>query len=90
MYHLLTMAEKTSTVNISFRSDLLEAIDDVAKAESRSRSELIREAARMYIERKRRWDALFEFGSSKASSQNLSEEDVLSEIANARKDRKAL
>ncbi len=89
MYHVVTMAEKTNTVNISFRSDLLEAIDDVAKAESRSRSELIREAARMYIERKRRWDALFEFGNSKASSQDLTEEDVISEIANARKDRTA-
>jgi len=89
MYYRLTMAEKTNTVNISFRSDLLDAIDDVAKAESRSRSELIREAARMYIQRKRRWDALFEFGSNKASSQNLTEDDVLSEIASAREDRKA-
>ena len=44
-----------STVNISFNSDLLQQIDQVAQEESRSRSELIREAARTYIERKRRW-----------------------------------
>ena len=52
------MAQKSSTVNISFRDELLDEIDDVAKAESRSRSELIREAARMYIERKRRWNTI--------------------------------
>ena len=88
MYYHFTMAEKTNTVNISFRSDLLEAIDDLARAESRSRSELIREAARMYIARKRRWDALFDYGSRQASSQKLTEQDVLSEIASVRKGRK--
>ena len=41
---------KTVTVNISFRKDLLEAIDAAAKRESRSRSELVREAARYYID----------------------------------------
>lgn len=41
---------KTVTVNISFRKDLLESIDAVAKRESRTRSELIREAARRYID----------------------------------------
>ena len=46
------MAEKTNTVNISFREDLLHEIDEVARSESRSRSELLREAARLYIERK--------------------------------------
>jgi hypothetical protein len=43
----ILMAEKTSTVNISFREDLLNEIDEVARAESRSRSELLREAARL-------------------------------------------
>jgi len=88
MYYLSTMPQKTNTVNISFRSDLLEAIDDVAKAESRSRSELIREAARMYIERKRRWDALFDYGSRQATAQNLAEQDVVSEVAIVRRERK--
>jgi len=40
------------TVNLSFKKDLLEKIDKVAKLESRTRSELIREAARQYIESK--------------------------------------
>ena len=41
-----------ATVNISFQDDLLNAIDNVAKEEARTRSELLREAARIYIERK--------------------------------------
>ncbi|TVQ23457.1 MAG: ribbon-helix-helix protein, CopG family, partial [Spirochaetaceae bacterium] len=57
---VVSMTEKTSTVNISFRQDLLKQIDEVARTESRSRSELVREAARMYIERKRRMDAVIE------------------------------
>lgn len=37
---------KTSTVNIAFKEDLLKEIDKIAEKESRSRSELIREAGR--------------------------------------------
>lgn len=40
---------ETVTVNLSFRKDLLKAIDEAAKRESRTRSELVREAARNYI-----------------------------------------
>jgi CopG family transcriptional regulator / antitoxin EndoAI len=75
------MAEKTNTVNISFRKDLLKAIDEVAEKESRSRSELIREAARMYIERKDRWEAIFTTADQAVSARNLTEMDVDAEIA---------
>ncbi len=68
------------TVNISFRKDLLKKIDKVAKEESRSRSELIREAARLYIERKERWQKIFEFGSQQVSRLGLEEKDVSEEI----------
>lgn len=44
-----------STVNISFSKDLLLQIDKIAKEEMRSHSELVREASRMYIERKKKW-----------------------------------
>ena len=37
-----------STVNISFKNDLLQQIDEIAEKEARTRSELIREAARLY------------------------------------------
>ena len=75
----------TSTVNISFKQDLLARIDRVAKQESRSRSELIREAARMYIERGRRWEDIFAFGKQQVAAKGLSETDVDEEIRKVRK-----
>lgn len=71
---------KTGTVNISFQQDLLKQIDDVAAEESRTRSELVREAARMYIERKRRWKDMFAFGKHQAKSLDLKEQDITDEI----------
>jgi CopG family transcriptional regulator/antitoxin EndoAI len=70
----------TKTVNISFRKDLLERIDKVAEEEMRTRSELIREAARMYIERKDRWDKIFAFGRQQAERLGFKEQDVVDEI----------
>jgi hypothetical protein len=40
---------KNTTIKISFENDFLERIDEAAVKESRSRSELIREATRMYL-----------------------------------------
>jgi len=72
---------ETTTVNISFRKDLLDRIDEVAAQESRSRSELIREAARAYIDSKNRWQAIFELGRRQASRAGLRPKDVAVEIA---------
>ncbi len=69
-----------TTVNISFNKELLEEIDKTAKQESRTRSDLIREAARLYIGRKSRWDRIFAFGSRQAQRLGLREEDVALEI----------
>jgi len=72
---------KTSTVNISFQKDLLDRIDQVAHEESRSRSELIREAARTYIERKKRWKDIFAFGDRQVIKLGLTEKDIQDEIS---------
>jgi len=79
---------KSNTVNISFRQDLLQQIDQIAKEESRTRSELIREAARNYIESKRKWNRIFEFSEKQARKNSLKEADVLTEIEAERKIRK--
>ena len=78
----------TVTVNISFQDDLLAAIDAEAKRESRSRSELLREAARVYIDRQRRWAEAFELGSRLESELSLKEEDVEQEIRKSRRKRR--
>jgi len=77
-----------STVNISFNDDLLRQIDKVAQEESRSRSELIREAARSYIDRKKRWGQIFKLGAEMAKARNLVPEDIEKEIASYRRRRK--
>jgi len=69
-----------STVNISFQRDLLEQIDKAAKDESRTRSELLREAARLYLEQKKKWDEIFAFGGRWASKLGLREADIGREI----------
>jgi metal-responsive CopG/Arc/MetJ family transcriptional regulator len=69
-----------STVNISFQEGLLKKIDLLAKKEARTRSELIREAARIYIERKQKWESIFAYGESLSSKYKFTEEDVTAEI----------
>ncbi len=75
----------TSTVNISFRRNLLTQIDQIACEESRSRSELIREAARIYIERKEKWENIFKFGERQTLKLGLSKKDIFKEITKYRK-----
>jgi len=79
---------KSSTVNISFSDDLLKKIDQVAREESRSRSELIREAARGYIDRKHRWKQIFDFGKMNAAMKGIAEADIETEIAAYRREKK--
>ena len=74
-----------STVNISFSKDLLQQIDETAKTEARTRSELIREAARIYLERKKKWESIFAYGESVSSKYQFTEDDVNKEIQKYRR-----
>lgn len=77
----------TCTVNIAFQKDLLREIDEAAKEECRSRSEFLREAARVYIQRKRRWADIFSMGRMIAEERGLFPEDVANEIEAYRKEK---
>ena len=78
----------SATVNISFNSDILRQIDAIAKREARTRSELIREAARIYIERKKKWESIFSYGESLSSKYGFTEQDVNEEIKKYRQEKK--
>ncbi len=78
----------TVTVNISFQDSLLAEIDAEAKRESRTRSELLREAARVYVQRQRRWSELFQLGDSLQAREPLTERMVADEIAQCRAGKK--
>ena len=79
---------KSSTVNISFNDDLLRKVDRVAREESRSRSELIREADRGYIERKGLWKEMFDSGKMKAAEKGITGPGIETEIAAYRREKK--
>jgi len=74
----------TVTVNISFQESLLNEIDSTAKKEHRSRSEFLREAARLYIQRQQQWEELFRLGDEITAAKQLTVRDVEDEIKAAR------
>lgn len=77
------------TVNISFQDSLLADIDAEAKRESRSRSELLREAARLYVRRQRQWDDLFALGDRQTAKLQLTQSDVARQIRAVRRRKSA-
>ncbi len=80
---------KTVTVNIALPKPLLDRIDRTARSESRTRSELVREASRLYIARKERWKAIFRFGRRQAKRLGLKEGDVASSLPSSSGARRA-
>jgi CopG family transcriptional regulator/antitoxin EndoAI len=74
-------------VSISFPQGLLADIDTLAKKERRPRAELIREAARLYVERSNRWNKLFAAGGAAVRRKGLRQQDVAAEIRAHRRSR---
>jgi metal-responsive CopG/Arc/MetJ family transcriptional regulator len=74
-----------STVNIPFQDDFLVQVDQIANVESRTRSELIMQAVRLYIDQKQEFEALFKIGKQIGSTLEISEDDVMGEIKKYRK-----
>ena len=76
------------TVNVSFQDSLLAALDAEARREARSRSELLREAARLYVQRQRQWDDVFALGKRQTARLGLTAADVEREIRAVRSRRR--
>ena len=73
------------TVNISFQDKLLKEIDSEAARESRSRSELLRQAARVYVRRQKQWEDVFRLGDRLNERLELKKRDVETEIRSVRR-----
>jgi CopG family transcriptional regulator / antitoxin EndoAI len=65
-----------ATINLSIPKQMLSEVDAEAKRECRSRSELVREALKIYLERRECWDDIFEFGQKLARRKGLAPKDV--------------
>lgn len=85
---MIQITMSTVTVNISFQNSLLNEIDKTARKEHRSRSELLREAARLYIQRQQQWDDLFQLGERITEEKQLTLRDVEDEIKSARQEKR--
>lgn len=70
----------TQTFNIALPSDLIQKVDRVAKKEYRNRSELIREALRIYLEDKIEWEEIFNLGEKVMKTMKIKDEADVNKI----------
>jgi CopG family transcriptional regulator/antitoxin EndoAI len=75
------------TVTISLPPRLAREVDRIARAEHRSRSELLREAFRQYVTRLERWERVFAAGRNAARRTRVTEADVLRVVKERRRAR---
>jgi metal-responsive CopG/Arc/MetJ family transcriptional regulator len=75
-------------ISITFPPEMLKRAKKLASKESRTMSELMREAFREY-ERKRRWDEINAYGRSKAAELGIIEEDIPRIVKEWRKEQRA-
>jgi metal-responsive CopG/Arc/MetJ family transcriptional regulator len=76
-----------ATIDLSFDDDLLKQIGYFADSESLTRTDLIYNSVKMYINRKKRLQELYAYGESIVQKNNFTEDDVLEEIKNYRKNK---
>ena len=76
-----------STINIPLQNDILVQVDQIANDEARTRVDLINEAIRIYIERKKEWQGMFKIGKEIGAKLEISEDDVMKEIKAYRKEK---
>jgi len=69
-----------ATINLAFEDDFVKQIDFIADNESLTRTDLIYNSIKMYINRKQKLQELFAYGESISARNNFTEEDVMDEI----------
>ncbi|MYA19020.1 MAG: ribbon-helix-helix protein, CopG family [Chloroflexi bacterium] len=69
------MARTTTTLTFSLPPEMAERVDQLVEQEGRSRSELLREALRRYID-DCEWQRLLEYGERRARALGIGPEDV--------------
>jgi CopG family transcriptional regulator/antitoxin EndoAI len=71
----MTMARITKTVTLSLPPEMDKKISALMKKEGRTRSELLREALRRYME-EREWKEILRYGRMKAKEKGITEDQV--------------
>lgn len=71
---------QTQTLNIVLPNELVKKVDQLAKKEYRNRSELIREALRVYLKDKAEWEQIFQAGEKTMKAMGIKSEKEVDEI----------
>lgn len=80
----------TVTINVSLPKELLKKVDRLAKQESRTRSELLRESLRRYLLEMTEWEDIFAYGEKRVKALGIkSEEDVYRIVEELREEERA-
>ena len=69
------MARTTKTITLSLPPEMAEKIEELMKAEGRTRSELVREALRRYVE-DQEWRETLRYGIRKAKEKGITEDQI--------------
>ena len=67
-------------VNLTLEDDFLEKIDIIAKNESQTRTDIIYNSIKVYINQKQKLQELYAYGESFAEKNNFTENDIFNEI----------
>ncbi|MBI2621175.1 MAG: ribbon-helix-helix protein, CopG family [Candidatus Levybacteria bacterium] len=70
----------TQTLNIALPKDLVKRVDILAKKEYRNRSELIREALRVYLQDRQEWNDLLDYGKKVGKKMGIKSEKEVNKI----------
>jgi CopG family transcriptional regulator/antitoxin EndoAI len=76
------------TVTISLPPEVAREVDRIARAEGRTRSELLREAFRQYVSRLERWERIFVAAKSVPRRSRLTESAVARLVTQRRRSRR--
>ena len=71
---------QTQVFNIVLPKDLVDKAERIAKSEYKNRSELIREALRVYIEDKEEWQEVFAFSEKAMKQMKIKSEEEVDRI----------
>lgn len=69
------MARVTKTITLSVPPMMADKIKELMEEEGRTRSELLREALRRYIE-EQEWKKIYRYGEIKAREKGITEDDI--------------
>lgn len=69
------MGRTTKTISLSLPPEMVEKIEELMKKEGRTRSELMREALRRYVE-EQEWREILRYGRRKAKQMGITEDQV--------------